>query len=251
MTFGESTVNWLDPLAFAPGRILEAKELPAASGTIDTLGELQFQQRYQWNMNTSRGSLTIKLDYQSNTAGGNQALKELKVGARYEDRTMPHSSLQRLRQNRQGEDETFKSPVKLTDALKKNLNQWHDAGALGAPREKLVVGKTWKANSHSVTLDYLFGYDADQQLNLSCEYLGAYVDGSKTIGVVRMQGEISEQGQKPHSKCSGLALIDGETRQLIDFMLRADGRKRTSGPVSIDSSASIEGVMQLRLQRKS
>lgn len=251
LTLGDAQVNWLDPLSFTPGKILEARELPASTGSGTSLGELQFKQRYQWNMNTSRGSLTVKIDYQSTTNGGNQALKELKVGARYDEKALPHVALQRLWQNRQGDEGTYQPSVKLTDALKNNLNQWHETGLLNAPADKLVVGKTWKTTPRKVTLDYLFGFDADQLIDLQCEYLGAYTEGSKNIGVVRLHGSITEPSQsQKYGKCSGLALIDGDTRQLLDLMLRADSRKRTVGPNSIDSNCGIEGVMQLRLQRK-
>ena len=136
--------------------------------------------------------------------------------------------------------------------LQSNLNRWHDLAQLDVPKEIVPVGKTWKVKESPVTLDYLFGCDVDQPCNLSCEYLGCYQEGSRLIGVVRVQGAIADPAatSAKYGKFSGLALIDGNSRQLLDMMIRCDVRKRTNGPNIMSGTISVDGDMQLRLQRQ-
>jgi hypothetical protein len=204
-------------------------------------------------MHTSKGSLSVRLDYEGNISGGTQALKDLRVGARAEDHPMAHQTLLRLWTNRIPEDQSFRTSAKLTTLLQPNLNLWHDVAQLDVPKDSIAVGKSWKVTKRPVTLDYLFGFDAEQSCELSCEYLGSYQEGNRLIGVVRVLGSLSE-GSTPkvsYGKFSGLALIDGQNRQLLDLMLRCDARKRTTGPNALGNYVTIDGVMQLRLKRSS
>ena len=252
LTLGKDKVNWLDPLSYTPGKILDDKELPASTAGGAALGELKLKQRYQWGMNTSRGSLTVRLDYEGLTSGGNQAIKEIRIGARADDRPIAHQTLQRWWANRIPEDQPLQTSIKLPEVLQSNLNRWHDLAQLDVPKEVVPVGKAWKVKERPVTLDYLFGFDADQPCNLSCEYLGCYQEGSRLIGVVRVQGAIADPAatSAKYGKFSGLALIDGNSRQLLDMMIRCDVRKRTNGPNIMSGTISVDGDMQLRLQRQ-
>lgn len=251
LTLGKDKVNWLDPLSYTPGKILDDKELPASTAGGAALGELKFKQRYQWGMNTSRGSLTVRLDYEGLTSGGNQAIKDIRIGARADDRPIAHQTLQRWWSNRVPDDQPLQSSMKLPVLLQPNLNRWHDLAQLDVPKEVVPVGKVWKVKERPVTLDYLFGFDADQPCNLSCEYLGCYQEGSRLIGVIRVQGNIADPAtaNTKYGKFSGLALIDGNSRQLLDMMIRCDVRKRTNGPNIMSGTISVDGDMQLRLQR--
>lgn len=254
LNYGNDRSGWLEPISYKPGKILDNKELPAPTSENTALGSLQLKQRYQWTMNTSRGSLAVRLDYESTTSGGKETLKDtLKVGARVNETALPHQALlQRFWLNRMDDNETYASTLKMTNLLKGNLNGWHDLAQLNIPKETLTVGKSWKLPARPVTIDYLFGFDAEQQCTLQCEYLGSYGDGNKLIGVIRVQGDLVDPSSKNVSfgKLSGLALVDGSTRQLLDFMIRCDARKRTTGPSTAEANSSIEGDMQLRLQRK-
>lgn len=252
LTLGDNETNWLEPHSYVPGKILDDKELPASLSGGGSLGELKLKQRYQYGLHTARGSLAIRMDYEALVSGGKQALKDLRVGARASDRPMPHKLLQRYWANRvPPDDENDQSAAKLTTLLKTSLNRWHDLAQLDVPKEAIKVGAVWKVPQRPVTLDYLFGFDDEQPSNLSCEYLGSYQDGSKLIGVIRLQGTMADTA-KPDAKFgkySGLALIDGNSRQLLDMMLRCDVRKRTTGANMIEGGVSVDGVMQLRLQR--
>lgn len=256
VTFGDNDQNWLEPLVYKPGRILDDKPLPSSTAGGASLGELKLQQRYDWNVHTSRGSYTTRVDYASTTAGEKSALKDLRVGAKYDDHSIAHQSLQRMWINRIPEEESYaqnQNGVKLTSALKENLNQWHDLAQLNIPKETVELGKSWKVAARTVMLDYLFGYDPNQLCTLNCEYIGSFTEGSRTIGVLRLQGSMADASSPntPFGKVTGLALIDGASRQMLDFMLRCDARKRTtSGNSRVGSSPSIDGVMQLRLQKK-
>jgi S1-C subfamily serine protease len=253
LTLGENKINWLDPLSYTPGKILDDKELPASTAGGAALGELKLKQKYQWSMNTSRGSLTVRLDYEGMTSGGTQPIKDPRIGARADDRPIAHQTLQRWWSNRIPDDQTFQSgsTMKLPQLLQPNLNRWHDLAQLDVPKEVVPVGKVWKVKERPVTLDYLFGCDSDQPCNLSCEYLGCYQEGSRLIGVVRVQGSIADPATNntKYGKFSGLALIDGNSRQLLDMMIRCDVRKRTTGPNITNGAVSVDGDMQLRLQR--
>jgi hypothetical protein len=254
LNYGNDRSGWLEPMSYKPGKILDNKELPASSVGSATLGSLLLKQRYQWTVNTSRGSLGVRLDYESTTLGGKEVLKDtLKVGARINEQALPHQSLlQRFWTNRRDENESFSLPLKLPNVLRDNLNGWHDLAQLNIPRDTLTVGKSWKLPPRPVTIDYLFGFDAEQQCTLQCEYLGSYGDGSKLIGVIRILGDVVDPSTKnvSYGKLSGLALVDGTTRQLLDFMIRCDARKRTTGSSTVEANSSIEGGMQLRLQSK-
>ncbi len=253
LTYSDDVVSWLEPMSFKPGRILDDKELPASSADAASLGSLQLKQRYHWTMNTSRGAVGLRLDYESTTSGGKEPLKELKVGVRANEEPLPHQALlQQFWTNRMEDNETYATSMKISKMLRGNLNGWHDLAQLNIPKESLTVGKSWKVPVRPVTVDYLFGFDAQQQCTLQCEYLGSFGQGSQLIGVIRVQGDIVDPSNNNASfgKLSGLALVDGSNRQLLDFMIRCDARKRTTGPSTLDANSSIEGFMQLRLQRK-
>lgn len=256
MTFGEDQVNWLEPVAFQPKTILEEKALPAAPAGESNPATMKFQQRYLWNINMIQGGTSVRMDYAATTTGKNQPLKDLRIGAKAGDRAFSHQTLNRLWQNRIGENDIISQGVKLSTMLTGNLGQWQAIAQLNVPRDSVPVGKSWKLQPQSVFLDYLFGYDAEQQCRLSCEYLGAYEETGNLVGVIRVHGDITDTKEQktPYGKLSGLALIDGKTRQLIDFMLRCDARKKVSSGNSSgtlpDPYPSIEGVMQLRMQRK-
>ncbi|HQR06010.1 MAG TPA: trypsin-like peptidase domain-containing protein [Gemmatales bacterium] len=252
LTLGENQTSWLEPLSYTPRTILDDKELPASAAGGAALGELKLKQRYQYVLNhATKGSYSLRLDYEGMTSGGTQTLKDLRVGGRIDDRPYPHKVLQRIWSNRVTEEDVSQSSSKLTSLLKANLNHWHDLAQLDVPKEPIAVGAVWKVPQRLVTLDFLFGFDAHQQTNLSCEYLGSFQEGARLIGVIRLQGTMAD-GSAPNTKygkVSGLALIDGNSRQLLDLMLRGDVRKTTTGPNVLGGSARVDGVMQLRLQR--
>lgn len=254
LTLGENEVNWLEPISYKPEKVLDDRTLPTASGSESKGGEFKFQQRYEWNINARTGSYSTRIDYAATTQGAQQALKDLHVGAKINDRSLPHQYLQQYWSTRIPDDEVYsRNGLKLTTALKSNLNQWHDLSQLNVPTETIKPGKSWKLSARPVVMDYLVGFDANQQCSMTCEYLGAYTDNSRLIGVIRIQGDVSDISMKgtPYAKVAGLALIDGTSRQLIDLMIRCDARKRATGGNSrLGSSPSIDGTMQLRLQRK-
>lgn len=252
LTFGEDQTNWLEPLSYIPGKILDDKELPVSVSGGATLGEMKLKQRYQYGLHTARGTISLRMDYEAIVSGGNQNLKDLRAGARANDRALPHKLLQQYWASRvPPEEEYAQSNVKLTSLLKTSLNRWHDLAQLDIPKEQVPVGTVWKVPQRPVTLDYLFGFEQELPSDLSCEYLGSYQEGNKLIGVIRLQGTVSEKASNgaKFGKYSGLALIDGNNRQLLDLMLRCDVRKRVTGTIIIEGSASVDGVMQLRLQR--
>ncbi|MFT3878391.1 MAG: hypothetical protein QM703_01885 [Gemmatales bacterium] len=164
---------------------------------------------------------------------------------------MPHKTLQRLWADRIPEDETSQPSMKLTSLLKNSLNHWHDLAQLDVPKTKITVGTNWKVPQRTVMLDYLFGADGEQQANLSCEYLGSFQEGTRLIGVIRLQGTLAgnDNPNAKYGKFSGLALIDGNSRQLLDMMLRCDLRKSTTGANALGGTIGLDGLMQLRLQR--
>lgn len=253
LNYGENQVNWLEPLSFVPGKILEDKELPIATGATVPLGELKYRQRYDWSMNSTRGSAAIRLNFEGNVSGGTKPLLEFKLSANASDRPFSLEALQRCWISRASNEDSVESTSKLIHLLKPSINQWHDLAQLDIPNEALKVGKTWKAATHPVTLDYIYGCEAEQQGTLSCEYLGSYQEDGKTLGVIRLIGDLLDKSSPKdiYGKCTGLALIDAGTRQVVDFMIRCDARKRTTGTSMLEESVNLEGVMQLRLQRKS
>jgi len=253
MTVGDNQTNIMEPMMYTPGKILDDNELPSSVAGGATLGALKLKQRYQYVVNTNRGSLAVRLDYEVNTSGGTQPLKNLRVGARADDRPLAHQTLQQIWSNRISEEGDPQASRKLTAVLQTNLNRWHDLAQLDIPNEKIAVGKTWKVKQRPVTLDYLFGFDGDQSSSLSCEYLGSFKEGNRLIGAIRIQGDIGEAQNlnAKYGKFSGIALVEANSRQLLDMMLRCDVRKRTTGSNALRSPISVDGVMQLRLQRSS
>jgi S1-C subfamily serine protease len=244
--------TWNKPLAFKPGNILDDKDLPALSSDAPKQGELVLQQRYYWTLNSRGGQRNCRLDYEATTAGGKTAIKDYKVGARVEDQAIPHQYLtSQLWTNRMDESDTYAGGLKMANLLKANFNSWHAVSDLQLPKEALAVGKSWKTTARTVTVDYLYGFDNDTKCTFQCDYLGSYGEGSKLIGVVRVQGEVTDSNSNASAgRISGLALIDGNTREMLDLMIRCDIRKRASGNSTLDASTSMEGFMQLRLQRK-
>lgn len=253
LTFGENQTNWLEPLSYTPGKILDDKELPASVSGGAALGELKLKQRYQYVLHTNRGSFSIRMDYEALASGGTQPVKDLRVGVRANEQPLPHKLLlHRYWTNRVPPEEEYSSgSPKLASLMKTSLNRWHDVAQLDVSKEAIPVGTVWKLSQRPVTLDYLFGFEPEQPSNITCEYLGSFQEGSRLIGVIRLQGTIGtgNNAAAKFGKYSGLALIDGNSRQLLDLMLRCELRKRVAGAIMIEGANSVDGVMQLRLQR--
>ncbi|HMO37305.1 MAG TPA: hypothetical protein PKA06_14800, partial [Gemmatales bacterium] len=199
-----------------------------------------------------RGSQrTTNLDYEAKTSGGHNPLQDLRVGARVEDQFIPHQDLVRqIWPSRMDDSDTYASGLKIDKMLRGNLNSWHTLADLNLPVGALTPGQTWKLNPKQVFLDYLYGFDPEQNCILQGDYLGSYRKDNQQIGVVRLQGEITDGrgNNKPVGRIAGLALLDGNNRRVLEVIIRCDVSKQVSGTTMLDPTSSIEGFMQLRLQ---